>query len=107
MKITPLQRKVFEVYQKLRISPPTAFRLLRMNWVCYAPLIILAILLVPAMVLINDEPSLGSVLIGVTGGVILRDFQHFKITTKFWPALSHVIDWEKIDDALSGREDWS
>lgn len=54
---------------------------------------------------LEAAPSTGWFCAGLGFGTILRDFGWHRNTTRVWPVMSHVIDWQKIDNLLEGRAD--
>ena len=103
MPLTTLQRTVLERYRTFRESPPTIWRLMALASRNHAILFIL-ISLGSIFFYLEASESAGLFYAGIGVGVILRDFGSFRTVIRIWPALARVLDWQKIDDLLSGPE---
>jgi hypothetical protein len=47
-------------------------------------------------------PSVGTLLLGMMLGAVVRDIRHFWNTVMVWPLLEQVFDWERIKQLLGG-----
>ena len=104
MALTPAQRKILERYQVFRDTPPKVWSLWVLNSQNQAIRMIVTALASIYMYL-EASPSAGCCLACFGLGTIIRDFAWFRATTRAWTVLSHVMNWQKIDDLLAGRED--
>lgn len=103
MPLTALQRSVLERYRSFRESPPTLWRLMALSSRNLAILFI--VVSVGSIFLYLEASESASWLIAGFGvGAFLRDFGSFRTGVRIWPVIARVLDWQKIDDLLAGRE---
>lgn len=100
MALTRLQRTVLHRYQAYRSQPPTFLGLLRQSWRVEAILIAasaLAIWYASSVHLYGAACFLGGLLVGA----LARDVGTFRRALQAWPALLQVLDWQRVEQALS------
>ena len=95
--MTTYQRRVLERYQVLRRTDASWSQLLKFHlpqwvWVVGAN----------AVLSLLSEPARPFV-IGIAIGFVLRDLSGMRSTRQFWPVLSTVVDWTKVNAALSSK----
>ncbi len=103
MPLTALHRTVLESYRTFRESPLTVWRLMALASKSHAILFIIFSLLSIIWYLKVSE-SEAWLFAGIGAGCILRDVAHFRMRVRVWPVLTRVVDWQKIDDLLAGKE---
>lgn len=100
MQLSKAQRHNLELYAIYHLKPPAFWQLFRSNLARYlviAALLMLIFLLAP----ITGTEWLALILTGVFLGALVRDISRFLQFVRMWPAISAVIDWERLDELLS------
>lgn len=100
MQLTKAQRRNLELYAIYHLKSPTFWQLFRSNLARYlviAVLLMLILLLSP----ITGTEWLALILTGIFLGALIRDISRFLQFVRMWPAISAVIDWERLEVLLS------
>ena len=100
MQLTKAQRRNLELYATYRIKLPSFWQLFRANLARYLVITALLILFF-ILASITGTESLALILTGLFLGALMRDITRFLQFVRMWPAISAVIDWERLDELLS------
>ena len=103
MPLTTLQRTVLESYRTFRESPLTIWRMI-VHSSKYNAILFIFFSLMSIISYLEVSESAGLFVAGMGAGAILRDFAHYRQRVRIWPVVKRVLDWQKIDDLLAGRE---
>ena len=99
MSVTKLQRVVLQRYLGYRTKPPTFFGLLRQSWRVEVILIAasaLGVWYAYSVHLYGTSCFIGGLLVGA----LARDAGTFRRVLQAWPALSQVLDWQRVERVL-------
>jgi hypothetical protein len=104
MQLSTAHASVLERYMQFREKPPTVWRLMFLSVAGQAVLII-ALGAGIAFWLVLEQATLAYFLGGAAFGYLFRDFTMMRRSVQFWPVLSAVLDWTKVDRLLAGDAD--
>ena len=99
MALTKLQRIVLHRYQGYRSRPPTFLGLLQQSWQVEAILIAasaIGVWYTYRSHLYGTAYFIGGLLLGA----LARDVGTFRRVLQAWPALSQVLDWQRMEQVL-------
>lgn len=96
--MTAYHRRVLERYRVLRRTEASWGQFLKLHgpqwlWVVGANAV---------LGLLSDTAR--PLLIGMSVGFILRDLSFIRSTRQFWPVFTAIVDWAKVDAALSSED---
>ena len=104
MPLTALQRTVLESYRTFLESPLTIWRMI-VHSSKYNAILFIFFSLMSIISYLEVSESAGFLVAGMGAGAILRDLAHYRQRVRIWPVVKQVLDWQKIDDLLAGREE--
>ncbi len=99
--LTRFQRKTLTWYLKYHDKPPTLGRLVLRSWWTHAAMLAIGVGIAASLYYLGI-PSVGTLLLGMMLGAVVRDIRHFWNTVMVWPLLEQVFDWERIKQLLGG-----
>jgi len=103
MALTKIQRIVLQRYQGYRQQPPTLLGLFRQSWQVEAILIVASALVI--WFAYNSYVFWAVYLVaGLLVGALARDVGSFRRFLQVWPALSQVLDWQRVEQELSQEQ---
>ena len=101
MTLTPVQKKFLIGYRSFHLRAPTFGYLFRLNLRGLGVLFLVT--LIGVSLALSSQFQLtapGLFVAGMGFGSMLRVVGQIRLSTKAWPALNEVIDWEKVDALL-------
>ena len=99
MALTKLQKIVLQRYQAYRLQPPTFLGLLQQAWEVEVSLIILCGIVV--WYAYSSHMYAAAYFIGgLLVGALARDVATFRRVLQIWPALSQVLDWQRVEQVI-------
>ena len=100
MQLTKAQRRNLELYAIYHKAPPTFWQLFRLNLWRYLVMTVLLILLFGLSQVTGTE-WLALIATGLFLGALIRDVARFRQFVHIWPAISVVLDWERLNILLN------
>lgn len=97
MKLTRLQKRYIQNIKNFQTHPPTFFSILRKAW--FYPVVAISVLSVLSFIQIKTPGFPGlQVLIGFVLGATVRTIVLIGVSTRIWPLLSQLINWDKVKE---------
>jgi hypothetical protein len=105
MKVTKNQLRFLKIYQELHRQPPTVFGLLwlgRLGFLALVPGVAVGIWFI--LMLPPSAAIAGYFVIGMCVGAYLRDIGRSIASVRLWPAIEHIVSWQRVDETVRENE---
>ena len=98
MKLTKVQLKTLQFFQRFRTESPTIGRWLSFNWFAWLPLLGIGVF----GVLLTFVPGtvFGWLVIGMAAGAFFRDIGRARSMSQVWPIYREITNWQKVTELL-------
>ena len=90
-----IQQRQLALYNHFRDRRMTIAALIRFNWRLHAVLLILGIATIWAMAVLA-APFFAWIFAAANVAVIVRDLGYYRRSSRTWPMVREVLDWQKI-----------
>lgn len=90
-----IQQRQLALYHHFRDRRMTIIALVRFNWRLHAMLLISGIATVWAMAVLAT-PFFAWMFAAANVAVVVRDLGHYRRSSRAWPMIRNVLDWQKI-----------
>jgi len=100
MQLTKAQRRNLELYASYQKAPPTFWQLFKLNLWRYLVMAVLLVLLFGLSKVTGTE-WLALITLGLFLGALMRDLARFRQFVHIWPAISAVLDWERLNTLVN------
>jgi hypothetical protein len=97
--LSRLQRRFLTIYCRFHQQGVRFGVLFSSIWKSYLVLFVYVVIALAFLFAVGLH-VLGTFLIGLTTGVLLRDFGAIRMTRRIWPVLDSLIDWDRAEQLL-------